>query len=204
MPLHIWRRFSAGEDWVELPPMLPGDSAGSFSHFSSLLGERQIVLFECAIDDSASLIVRSRLGVDTEIRRLRAVSFSKIEVVAELADGQPYEMTLQPDNRVGPLYVRWQHHELDFGARRCEVCSEDVPAYGFGVHVLSHEPALLDSWPGAAAGLMKALRDSVDTSMAQASAYPRIVEQLRQSRQLIEGWRLIVASEEQRDRRFDS
>jgi hypothetical protein len=81
------------------PGAKPGDPPCSLSN-NKPDGSSEIILFGCFPDDSKTIIVRSRAGIDIEfdsIREVRSVP-GALEVIRELNHGESFEMDIVTDS----------------------------------------------------------------------------------------------------------
>lgn len=110
-PLRVEAFHPVEKEWVRIEPELkPGDPSGSMSN-NNEDGSRDLYLFECADDDSKSIIYRSGFGTDVDLGAKRVVSMdpSKLEVVKELKRDESYEMEFNTDQSPEPRKVRFTH-----------------------------------------------------------------------------------------------
>lgn len=97
--------------WVKAGEVKPGDRPGSMSD-SKADGKRDIYLFECAADDSKSIIYRSAFGADLESAKEERTIFldpSKRVVIKELVKGESYEMTVTTERARQSSRIRFTH-----------------------------------------------------------------------------------------------
>ncbi len=108
-PCELEIRAPASEKWIRLGQLNPGRKPGSFSNIRED-EVREIVLFECAEDDSETRIFRSGLGIDWEAGNLRGVipDPELLELVRTLKAGESYEMNITTD-RGTKAVVRFTH-----------------------------------------------------------------------------------------------
>ena len=94
--------------WTKLADISPGASPGSFSNNT---GEgREVYVFECLQDNSASVIYRSKAGVDVEMDPGRAIVTTGLDVVKTLRVGdKPYEIQLKTDRSSGTKRILFTH-----------------------------------------------------------------------------------------------
>ena len=97
------------EEWVTFATLKPGDRPGSMSN--NLPEGREVILFECAKDDSYSTVRKSRAGVDfNPIEAIRSVVPSAgFDVLATLKDGESFEMDIKTDISAAPKKIRLTH-----------------------------------------------------------------------------------------------
>lgn len=87
--------------WLKIGKVRPGEPPGSMSN-NKRGGIREIILFECAGDDSQTTIYRSGQGADAELGekgKLRLVlpNPEKLEILKTLKRGESYEMEITTD-----------------------------------------------------------------------------------------------------------
>lgn len=175
MPLRI--EIDRDGEWILVNYLLPGDQPGSMSDTNLLLG-RTVILFQCGSDDKSSLIVRSHAGIDATQGMLRTITSlpGEADILATLTHGQYHDMKVMTDVSPAPRTVRFSHHEIDYGTRRCLICDQTFSATIFGQHVIAHPDEVIEArWPGGARGMLEAMAESLETSIAAARDYPRIV-----------------------------
>lgn len=181
MPLivEVWDELKSC--WRELNQITPGDIPCSLSHFSITEG-RQIVLYECAPDDTCSRINISLSGFDVESQGgLRGVGTvaGQTRRIAELKDGEAHVMMVFTDNMLVAHKIRFFHRKIDFGARVCPLCSQAIATQEFARHAEDHGPYEMANWPGGIPGYMKFLRDSLKESIRRSEGFPGVQEPLK-------------------------
>jgi hypothetical protein len=72
-------------------------------------GTREVLVFECAADDSKSTIMRSESGADAADAVTRAVATTGLEILAILRDGEKYIVDVQTDREHAALKTRFTH-----------------------------------------------------------------------------------------------
>lgn len=92
------------ERWVDLGEQPPGSPPGSFSNVREN-GAREIILFECAEDDSETRVYKSGFGLDAELGEegeLRQVIYDpeKLETIKALKKGESHEMEIKTDRNI--------------------------------------------------------------------------------------------------------
>lgn len=113
-PLSLELYDPKGQKWTPLSPILnPGDPPGSFSQ-NLPDGSRELYMFECAEDDSQSIIYRSPSGLDiADLRGGRDVfktEDSDWDLVKELKRGDPpYDLTIRTDFDSQGRIIRFTH-----------------------------------------------------------------------------------------------
>lgn len=93
--------------WVTVGCMLPGERPGSVS--DNQPRGRDVYIFECALDDSRSMLYRSRFGIDMDDSSTRRIDAAGREVVKELVKGESYETTIKTDKSPEPRRIRFRH-----------------------------------------------------------------------------------------------
>ena len=106
-PLNI-EVYNPNGEWVSIGRIRFGDNKGSMSH-NKPNGDREIYTFECANDDSKSVIYRSILGIDAEVGSSRVVNSLGEEIVRELIKGDSYELAVKTDRTPELTRVRFTH-----------------------------------------------------------------------------------------------
>ena len=101
--------YVEGREWVKVGELLPGDRHGSISD-NRPDGKRDIYLFQCEVGNSKSVIYRSTVGLDFEVKHLRVTSTQGLEVIKELTSLQPtYEMEVKTDQSSASKRIRFTH-----------------------------------------------------------------------------------------------
>lgn len=101
------------DDWKIVGEIKPGFLPGSMTNMRDD-GQREMVLFVCAEDDSRSVVGKSGLGVDWEVPLLcaRGVAFdpNQFEVLAILNIGdEPYQMIIKTEISPQGRTIRFSH-----------------------------------------------------------------------------------------------
>ena len=96
-------------EWVILSELSPGDRPASLSQ-NKPDGMREVYLFECAPDDSCSIINRSTGGIDAANSNVRVVGTQELELVKKLRRGEePYTLTMLADGDTQGRIFRFSH-----------------------------------------------------------------------------------------------
>jgi hypothetical protein len=96
----------ADGDWNKVVKLGPYDRPGSLSNVTPEGSE--IIIFECAEDDSRTTISRSKKGAHTEQGRARTIYSWEKEEIVELKPGQFYEMDITTQDG-SSAKVRFRH-----------------------------------------------------------------------------------------------
>ena len=113
-PLTIEVYSDEAKKWVEAGRLKPGDSPGSISNHTPDM-RREIIMFECAADDSKSTIYKPRAEVDVTAyvkgrASQRAVrSFGDFDMIRTLRKGDSVEMKVTTDISSGPRTLKFTH-----------------------------------------------------------------------------------------------
>lgn len=111
-PLRIESYRGDISQWVQVGEVNPGDRPGSISQ-NTPDGTRELYLFECAPDNSQSIIYRSKFGADVDGGKLRVVISDRanLEIMRVLKEGEkPYTLTLKTDVSPQRTIIRFSHH----------------------------------------------------------------------------------------------
>lgn len=175
-----------GDEPLVINHHVPAELPGSLSNFSPLLG-RQIILFECSLDDTTSTICVSRSGTDTDIDQMRMVDvdLGALDVVRELHDGESHDMTIFTDGSIVPIHIRFRHQKVDFGQRSCPVCETEVPTNIFGHHITEHINR--NELPAGirVEDILECYRKSIINSIQAAHGFSKLQQPLRKSLEII-------------------
>jgi len=107
MPLKL-EIYGPDGSWIEIGKVKPGDLPGSISD-NKPDGSRDIYIFGCLLDDSKSVIYRSKAGLDGEIGLVRVLTSADLETVAELKRGDTHEMRIKTDRSPEERRIRFTH-----------------------------------------------------------------------------------------------
>lgn len=109
-PLNVEIYNPTAKDWVKTGEVKPGDPPGSISD-NKPDKTRDLFLFECAPDDSKSVIYKSEVGADIDTGKLRIVlsDRSRWTVIKELHNGESYEIRVKTDVSPQPRKIRFTH-----------------------------------------------------------------------------------------------
>lgn len=97
--------------YITVGEVNPTDPPGSFSNVDDE-GNSEIILFECARDNSKTTITRSKQGATIEQGSVRILmdDASKSENVRELTDGQTHTMNIRPRIHTAHSKIRFTHN----------------------------------------------------------------------------------------------
>ncbi|MFH1630862.1 MAG: hypothetical protein ABIA21_01405 [Candidatus Aenigmatarchaeota archaeon] len=107
-PLRVDIYKSDPGEWIEMGRVSPGDRPGSISDNNQT--GRDVYLFECRPDDSKSIIYKSGLGFDVEVRNTRAIVDPQgMEIISVLGKtSEPHELEVTPSCGV-KIKLRFTH-----------------------------------------------------------------------------------------------
>lgn len=88
--------------------MLPPGKSGSLSN-NKPDGAHEIIVFECADDDSHSSIKKSKAGIDAADSAHREILSVDMELIKLLRRGESYEMKIKTDNGKKAELTRFMH-----------------------------------------------------------------------------------------------
>ncbi len=108
MTTRIETYIQSADRWAMVADVAPGSLPGSITNITDD-GIREIILFECAPDNSQTTIYRSTLGIDTEIGPHRIIDSLQRETINDLRVGESHEMNIRTDKGTEPRKVRFTH-----------------------------------------------------------------------------------------------
>lgn len=107
-PLNIEAFNSKKGEWVRVAELKSGDPPGSISQ-NMPDGRREVYLFECAEDDSESIIKKSKGGIDVVTPAMRMIVSEGMVEIARLKDGEVYSFSIKTDTSSERRLIRFAH-----------------------------------------------------------------------------------------------
>ena len=102
--------LAASNEWVTLGQINSGDQYGSMSDNTD--HGRDIYYFGVDAVEGVAVIKKSLAGMDIANSKIRVIhDLGGVGVVASLALGEQYEMTIQPDASPAPRHLRFTHEQ---------------------------------------------------------------------------------------------
>lgn len=107
-PLRIEILGPQRDTWFKVSEIKPGEQPGSVSQ-NLPDGGREVYLFAPEPDDSKSVIHKSRAGVDIVSADTRHIITEDLELIASLASGESYTLSLRSDIATARRIIRFTH-----------------------------------------------------------------------------------------------